>query len=86
MPKKTATRQPEDCSSYIDRAAGGKERVRVARGGKDIAAVIPIEDLELLEQFEDRLDSLEALEALDEAAEKGGVIPWEKFEAELGLG
>lgn len=75
----------EDCAGFIDRAVREKERVRVTRDGKDVAAVIPIEDLELLEQFEDHLDLLEALEALDEAVEKGGVIPWEQFEAELSL-
>lgn len=75
----------ENCSAFIDRAVREKERVRVSRDGKDVAAVIPIEDLELLEQFEDHLDLLEALEALDEAVEKGGVIPWEHLEAELGL-
>lgn len=85
MPRKIDTRRPEDCSAYIDRAASRKERIRVARGGKEIAAVIPIEDLELLEQFEERLDALEALDAIEEARERGGVIPWEQFEAELGL-
>jgi len=75
----------EDCASYIDRAAARKERIRVARDGLDVAAVIPIEDLDLLEHFEDRLDTLEALDAIEEAAEKGGIIPWEQFEAELGL-
>jgi len=77
--------RPEDCADYIDRAVANKERVRVPRQGRDVAAVIPIEDLELLERFEDHLDLLEAIEAIDEAAQKGGVIPWEQFEAELGL-
>jgi prevent-host-death family protein len=81
-----ASRRPgEDCSAFIDRAVRERERVRVTRDGKDVAAVIPIEDLELLERFEDHLDLLEALEALDEAVEQGGVIAWEQFEAELGL-
>jgi len=73
----------EDYSASINRAAYGKERVRIAREGQDIAAVIPIEDLELLEEFEDRLDILEAFDALEEVRQKGGVIPWEQFEAEL---
>jgi prevent-host-death family protein len=85
MQEIVAPKEPEDCSAFIDRAAHGKERVRVCREGKEVAAVIPIEDLELLEQLEDRLDLAEALEALDEAVEKGGVIPWEQLEAELGL-
>ena len=45
--------------------------------------MIPIEDLELLEELEDSLDILEAFDALEEVRQKGGVIPWEQFEAEL---
>jgi prevent-host-death family protein len=70
-------------NNEIDRAANRKERIRVTRDGKVVAAVIPIEDLELLEELEDRLDLLEALDAIEEAHEKGGIIPWEQFEAEL---
>jgi prevent-host-death family protein len=80
------THAPEANNEYsasINRAAYDKERVRIARGGQDIAAVIPIEDLELLEELEDRLDLLEALDAIDEAKKMGGIIPWEQFEAEL---
>lgn len=77
------TQQHEDCSAYIERAVRAKERVRVTREGTDVAAVIPIEDLELLEQFEDSLDLLESFDAIEEAIAKGGVIPWEQFEAEL---
>jgi PHD/YefM family antitoxin component YafN of YafNO toxin-antitoxin module len=73
----------EDCSSSIERAVSGKERVKLTLDGKEVAAVIPLEDLQLLEELEDRLDVLEALEAIEEAREKGGIIPWEQFEAEL---
>jgi antitoxin (DNA-binding transcriptional repressor) of toxin-antitoxin stability system len=83
MSEAGAKESNEDYSASINRAAHGKERVRIARGGQDIAAVIPIEDLELLEELEDRLDILEALDALEEVTQKGGVIPWEQFEAEL---
>jgi prevent-host-death family protein len=73
----------EEYSAFINRAAYGKERVRIAREGQDIAAVIPIEDLELLEELEDRIDIMEAFDALEEVTQKGGVISWEQFEAEL---
>ena len=52
--------------------AGNKERVRVVCDGREIAAVIPLEDLELLEELEDRLDVLEALDAIAEAKREGG--------------
>jgi hypothetical protein len=79
----TITLEPIDnLLSTINRAAFQKERVRITRGGKDIAAVIPIEDLELLEELEDPTYLLEALEATEEAIENSSVIPWEQLEAQ----
>ncbi len=68
--------------STINRAVLEKDRVRLTREGKDIAAVIPIADLELLEELEDPRYLLEALEATEEAIENSGVIPWEQLEEE----
>jgi prevent-host-death family protein len=75
----------EDCADFIDRAAREKERIRVVREGEEVAAVIPIEDLDFLERIEDHLDYLEAREALEEAEREGGLIPWEEVKAKLGL-
>ncbi len=75
----------DDVQSALDRAAGNKERVRVVSDGREIAAVIPLEDLELLEELEDRLDVLEAREAIAEAEREGGAIPWQEFKKQLGL-
>jgi hypothetical protein len=52
------------------------------RHGKDLVAIIPIEDLRLLEELEDRADLVAAKKAL---AEKGPRIPWSKAKAELGV-
>ncbi len=52
-----------------------------AGGGKELAAVVPIEDVKLLEELEDRLD----LEVAREALKEEGTIAWEKVKAELGL-
>jgi len=53
-----------------------------------MAAVIPMDDLELLEKviakLEDLIDLEEAKAALEEAEEKG-TIPWEELKAELSL-
>jgi prevent-host-death family protein len=66
-------------SEIIDRAAQDKERVILTRRGKPIAAVVPIEDVELLEALEDRIDVEEAEKAEVEAAAKGEApIPWEQ--------
>jgi len=47
-------------STVINRAAFGKERVVLTRRGKEVAAVVPIEDVKLLEELEDRIDLEEA--------------------------
>jgi len=79
------SRHGDDLTDSVDRAVLAKERTRITRSGREVAAVIPIEDLELLEELEDRLDLIEALDAIQEAKREGGIIPWEQFEAELGL-
>jgi len=85
MIESTATCARDDIQSAPDRAVGNKERVRVVSEGREIAAVIPLEDLELLEELEDRLDVLEALDAIAEAEREGGTIPWQKFKKQLNL-
>lgn len=50
-----ASKARQGFADTINRAAYGKERV-VVRRGKDIAAVVPIDDLRLLEKLEDRID------------------------------
>jgi len=74
----------EQLSTVINRAAFGKERVVLTRRGKEVAAVVPIEDVKLLEELEDRIDLEEARIALAETKSKG-TIPWEKIKADLGL-
>ena len=55
----------------INRVAYGKERVILRRRGKEIAAVVPIDDLRLLEELEDRIDLADARAALAETRKKG---------------
>jgi len=85
MPQTVTPTEKQDYSAQVRRAARNKERVRLTQGDKEIAAVIPIEDLEYFERLEDYVDLLESLEATEEAIEKGGVLLWEKFKAELEL-
>ena len=74
----------ERLAEVLNRVAYAKDRVRITRRGKEIAAVVPIEDLELIEKLEDKIDLQEAEEALAEARDKG-TIPLEKIREELGL-
>lgn len=71
-------------AELVNRAAYGHERVLVARRGRPIAAIVPIEDVKLLERIEDETDLTLALEALADP-ENAVPIPWEQVEAELGL-
>ena len=81
MSKVSTVEARDQLSTIINRAAFGKERVVLTRRGKELAAIVPIEDVKLLEDLEDRLD----LEAAREALKEEGTIPWEKVKAELGL-
>jgi prevent-host-death family protein len=74
----------DNLAEVLNRVAYAKDRVRITRRGRDIAAVVPIEDLELIERLEDEVDLREARKALAEA-EKEGTIPWDQVKKELGL-
>jgi prevent-host-death family protein len=71
-------------SEIINRAAFGKERVTLTRRGKEIVAVVSIEDVKLLEALEDKIDLEEARSALAEAKKKG-TVSWDKIKKDLGL-
>ena len=71
-------------SELLNRAAYGKERLVLTRRGKPLAALIPLEDLELIEEIEKRVDLEEARSALREAEAKGSTA-WEQVRAELDL-
>ena len=88
MTRLDVSKARDEFPEIVNRAAYGKERTIVSRRGKDLAAVIPIEDLRLLERLEreemDRIDIEEARAALKEAEEKG-TIPFEEVKRRLGL-
>ena len=86
MARLAASKVREDFSDTLNRVAFGRERVVLHRRGKEVAAVVPIEDLKLLEAIEDRIDLEDAREALADMKKKGQKpIPWEKVKADLGL-
>ncbi len=82
MPEKlTASVARQNFSDILNRAAYRGERVVVHRGKKPVAAVVPIEDLELLEKLEDELDVAAGRKALKEP----GAIPWTTVKKKLRL-
>jgi len=68
----------------VQRVAEQKERVVVRYEGREIGALVPLEDLAVLQRFEDQADLVEAREALAEI-EMEGTISWEQVKADLGL-
>jgi len=50
----------KDLADILNRASYGKERVVLTRRGKDVAAIVPIDDLNLLEAIEDHMDLKES--------------------------
>jgi prevent-host-death family protein len=61
----------EGFADTINRVLFGKERVVLRRRGKEVAAVVSMEDLRLLEDLEDRIDLADAHAALAETKKKG---------------
>lgn len=55
-------------AELINRVAYARERVRLVRRGRVLAAVVPMEDVELLEALEDELDLAAARDALADPA------------------
>jgi len=86
MTRLTAGKVRQEFAETVNRVAYGRERIVVRRRGKDLAALIPFEDLILLEKLEDRLDLEEAEKILARAkAKREKAIPWSKAKKKLGL-
>lgn len=82
MAKKLSTSEArQEFADIVNRAAYGGERVILHRHKKPVAAVIPIEDLELIERMEDEIDIAAARKALKEK----GRIQLNKLKADLAL-
>lgn len=80
----TVSKAREEFSAMVNRAAYAKERVMVERHGKAVAAMVPIEDVELLQALEDSMDLADTRAALAEAKKKG-TKPLSVLKKELGL-
>ena len=73
-----------DLAELLNRVAYGKERLVITRHGKEMAAIVPVEDLQLtdrLRRFVSRKDVARALTELD----SGKASSWERLKGELGL-
>jgi len=82
MGRVTVTEVRDQISDTLNRVAYKGERLVVRRHGKDVAAIVPVEDLELLRELEDKRDIELAKKALAESKER---IPYDKIRKQLGL-
>jgi prevent-host-death family protein len=73
-----------DLAELLNRVAYGKERLVITRHGRELAAIVPVEDLKLttrLRRFVARKDVARALAELD----AGNAASWQQLRSELGL-
>ena len=83
MVRLTATEAREHFADTLNRVSYRGERIVVfRRGGKDVAAVVPMDDLELLQKLEDRLDRDAIQKTL---AKPGKRVSYRAFRKTLGL-
>lgn len=68
----------------VNRVAFGGDRVVINRSGKEVAALVSMEDLAVLKMLEDREDLKDARAAIAEAKRKG-TVKWNALKEEVGL-
>lgn len=73
----------EEFSELLNRVAHNRERIIITRRGKEIAVLIPIEDMQLLQDSQNKNDLQDATDALKEARHQG-TITLEELKEELG--
>lgn len=73
----------EQFTDLINRVVHSKERIILTRRGKEIAAIIPLEDLQVLQESQDRQDLRDAIDALKEARDVGAMT-LEQLKEEIG--
>ena len=82
MNRVPASKARERLAEILNDVAGRGERVILHRHGKDVAAVISVDDLALLESLEDRYDVEGARAALEESSAR---VSWTELKEKLGL-
>jgi len=79
----TASKARGGFSDVLKRVATKRERIILNSRGKDIAVLVPVEDLALLEEMEDRRFALEGYRRLRDPQEVP--VPYEQARKGFGL-
>lgn len=74
----------EKLSEAVSLVVFERERIILRRDGKDVAAIVSVEDLERIQALEDAEDNAAADSALAEV-EREGTVPFADLKRELGL-
>lgn len=80
----SAAKARENFSEVINQVAYGKERMVLTRRGRELVAVIPIEDLKALQVLEDQIDLEEGKARLADIKEgREQTVSWEEVKKKL---
>lgn len=71
-------------ADLLNRVAYGKERLVITRHGREVAAIVPVEDLKLTERLRRFVSRKDVARALTEL-ETGKTASWTQLRRELGL-
>jgi prevent-host-death family protein len=82
----SAAQVRKNFSNLIKETSRRKNRMVITRYGHTLAAIVPVEDLDLLEKMEDQRDAEIARKAIKEMKTKHQKpIPWNVAKKQLGL-
>lgn len=82
--RKAFSKARSELTEIVNHVAFGHDRYILTRNGKELAAIISIEDLKILEEREDKLD-IETARRVDKDIKKHGTVKWKDAKKELGL-
>lgn len=80
----TTAETRKNMSELINRAAYGGERFVVTRHGKELVAIVPLDDLTLLDRLRRRIAERDYEGALREVAD-AETVPWAEVRRDLDL-
>ncbi|MBT3343849.1 MAG: type II toxin-antitoxin system Phd/YefM family antitoxin [Gemmatimonadetes bacterium] len=81
MGKLTTSALRQELGDALNRVAYTGERIILEKRGKEVAALVPMEDLALLRQLEDHVD----LDAARKALTETDSVSWDEVKKQLGL-
>lgn len=74
----------KNLAELFNRAAYGGERFVVTRHGKELVAIVPLEDVGLVARLRSLLSREELQRALEEVEEEG-TVSWSELKSEMGV-